>query len=128
MFLPKMISAGDFPVKTCDIMRYCISNFCNAGCRFVLSHFILRSELCKVCTKRSACPFVAGWYGAVNFEIAPFTCKNCWNSLDVNVRPLSVNYFWYTEGCKYFPTLSDRCCCCYVLQRVNNRPFGVRVY
>ena len=44
----------------------------------------------NVCTARSARPFEAGWYGAVQVWRIPFDFKNSSNSALVKLVPLSV--------------------------------------
>ncbi len=51
---------------------------------FLSVHF-----LNPVFTTLSANPLVAGWYGADVTCLMPFFCKNCLNSVLVNVGPLS---------------------------------------
>ena len=49
-----------------------------------------RRACLNVCTKRSAIPFVAGWYGADLMCLIPFLLMNVRNSSAVKWGPLSL--------------------------------------
>ena len=52
------------------------------------------SACLKVCTRRSAAPLVAGWYGAPVKCVIPRSLHLCWDSSEVKVGALSVTSVW----------------------------------
>ena len=73
------------------VLRYCIRNSWRA--RFGGREDFLSACL-KVCTRRSAVPLVAGWYGAPVKCVIPRSLHPCWNSSEVKVGALSVTSVW----------------------------------
>lgn len=70
-------------------------------CRGVRSFSIVFNFFFKVCTFRSANPFVARWLGAECFRKMPFSLQYCWKFGHVKIVALShINTFAYLWNAK----------------------------
>ena len=65
------------------LIKECAGNFSGRPAAHLFGALANFFNAClKVCTKRSAAPLVAGWYGAPVRWSVPFSLQNSWNSSD----------------------------------------------
>ena len=89
-FRPMRSTAGASPVSVCSVVLYASKKFASFQERVFFSVSAVQRACLNVCTKRSALPFVAGWYGADHMCLMPLFLRNVLNSSDVNWEPLSL--------------------------------------